>query len=82
MKISRRQLLKATPLLFVRGLGVAADAPQLFGPEFPQLDSLTTGEWWNKGALAAASNGKPKNKGGVMRWCASLITHSRMACSK
>ena len=64
MKISRRQLLKATPLLFVRGLGVAAEAPPLFGPEFPQLDSLTTGEWWNKGALAAASNGKPKNKGG------------------
>ncbi len=64
MKISRRQLLKATPLLLVRGLGVAAEAPPLFGPEFPQLDSLTTGEWWNKGALAAASNGKPKNKGG------------------
>ena len=64
MKITRRQLLKATPLLFVRGLGVAADSEQLFGPEFPQLDSLTTGEWWTKGALAAASNGKPKNKGG------------------
>jgi hypothetical protein len=63
MKLTRRHLLKATPLLFVRTSGIAADAPQPFGGEFSNLEFLTTGEWWNKGALAAAKDGKQKGKG-------------------
>jgi hypothetical protein len=45
MKLSRRKLLQATPLLFVRTSGIATDAAQPFGEEFPNLESLTTGEW-------------------------------------
>lgn len=63
MNLTRRKLLQATPLLFVRTSGIAADASQPFGEEFPNLESLTTGEWWTKGTLAAASNNKPKSKG-------------------
>ena len=29
-----------------------SEAAQPFGAKFPQLDSLTTGEWWTKGAGA------------------------------
>ncbi len=42
------------------------DAPQPFGAAFPNLESLTTGEWWTKGAMAAAPGApnKAKGKGG------------------
>ncbi len=40
----------------------AQEAAQPFGAEFPNLDSLATGEWWAKGA-AAAGNPKAKGKG-------------------
>jgi hypothetical protein len=68
MKLNRRKLLQATPLVFLRTPGIAADAAQPFGDKYPDLESLTTGEWWTKGTLAAASNdklnGKRKGKGG------------------
>ncbi|MEK0449839.1 MAG: hypothetical protein RL088_2107 [Verrucomicrobiota bacterium] len=66
-KINRRTAIKLT----VAGVGalaikpaglVAADAPQPFGPEFPNLDSLATGEWWAK-RIAAPGKGKPKGQG-------------------
>ena len=43
----------------------AADNPQPFGSEFPNLDSLATGEWWAKpAATAAAAKAEPKKKQG------------------
>ncbi len=38
----------------------AADDPRPFGADYPQLDSLAVGEWWNRPASAAA----PKKKQG------------------
>ncbi len=51
MNITRRFLLKLTPLLFWRGstssLAAADTAAALpFGTTYPQLDSLAVGEWW------------------------------------
>ena len=63
MTFTRRLLLKIAPFLFVRGSASAVDAPQPFGAEFPNLESLTTGEWWTKNAAAAAKNEKKKAKG-------------------
>jgi len=66
-RINRRNALKITAVglgaLAVRPGEVAAarDAAQPFGAEFPNLDSLTTGEWWTKG-VAAAGNAKGKGK--------------------
>ncbi|MEQ2005319.1 MAG: hypothetical protein ABMA26_00870 [Limisphaerales bacterium] len=65
--ITRRTALKLT----TAGLGALAVAPnivsaqnaaQAFGEEFPDLESLTTGEWWTRGT-AAAVPGKAKGKG-------------------
>ncbi len=60
--ISRRTAIKLTAagvgaLAFTSG---AQETAQPFGAEFPNLDSLTTGDWWAKGSAAA---GKSKNKG-------------------
>lgn len=63
MTFTRRLLLKLAPFLFVRGSASAVDNPQPFGTEFPNLESLTTGEWWTKGVQAAAQNEKKKGKG-------------------
>ncbi|MFM7606966.1 MAG: hypothetical protein ACKO8Z_17435, partial [Prosthecobacter sp.] len=63
MTFTRRLLLKIAPFLFVRASVSAADAPQPFGAEFPNLESLTTGEWWKKGMQAATQNEKKKAKG-------------------
>jgi hypothetical protein len=51
MKISRRLLLKLTPLLFWRGspfrlFAAEAEPAKPFSAAFPKLDSLATGEWW------------------------------------
>ncbi len=65
-RINRRNALKITAV----GLGALAvppgevaarDAAQPFGSEFPNLESLTTGEWWTKG-VAAAGNATGKGK--------------------
>jgi hypothetical protein len=63
MNLTRRHLLKATPLLFIPSASSAAEAPQPFGPEFPNLESLTTGEWWTRGVVVTARDGKQKPKG-------------------
>ncbi len=63
--INRRTAIKLT----VAGAGAlaitpsvlpAADAAQPFGTEFPNLDSLATGEWWTKGVAAP---GQRRNQG-------------------
>ena len=73
MKITRRLLLKISPFLFLgtsRSSRACAETPLPFGEKYPNLDSLTTGEWWSKGTLAAAPNenknakGKTKGAGG------------------
>ena len=51
MKITRRLLLKFSPLLFWRGsainvLAVQPEASTPFTADFPNLDSLATGDWW------------------------------------
>ena len=66
-KINRRTAIKLTvagagALAIKPGGLVAADLPQPFGPEFPNLDSLATGEWWAK-RIAAPGKGKPKGQG-------------------
>ena len=53
MNISRRFLLKLAPLLFwrrgmVQALAAEPGFEAPFSAEFPQLESLTTGEWWKK----------------------------------
>ncbi|QTN33142.1 metallophosphoesterase [Akkermansiaceae bacterium] len=53
MKISRRFLIRLSPLLFWQGSAVrilaASGEPQLpFGKGHPELDSLAAGEWWKK----------------------------------
>ncbi len=54
MNFDRRRILKTLPLVFCPislGNSLAADsdeAPLPFGEEFPQLDSLASGEWWTK----------------------------------
>ncbi len=67
MTFTRRLFLKLVPFLFVRPPRIYADVAQPFGEKFPNLDSLTTGEWWTKGTLAAApganKNAKGKTKG-------------------
>lgn len=63
MTLTRRLLLKITPLLLFRGRAKAVDTATPFGTEFPNLESLTTGEWWTKNAAAAARNEKKKTKG-------------------
>ncbi len=67
MNFTRRLFLKLTPLLFWRTTsssvgGAESVATRPFGTEFPNLDSLATGEWWTKGAGASAT-GKNKGKG-------------------
>ena len=52
--INRRTAIKLTAagvgaLAFKPDAYLAQDTPQPFGAEFPQLESLTTGEWWTKG---------------------------------
>jgi len=34
-----------------------------FGPEFPNLDSLTTGQWWTRGSAATGARAKGKSRG-------------------
>jgi hypothetical protein len=67
--INRRTAIK----LAAAGAGALALEPRSlpaqfparpFGAEFPNLDSLTTGEWWTRGAAAAPrAKGKTKAKG-------------------
>lgn len=68
-RINRRNALKITAvglgaLALPPGEVAARDAAQPFGSEFPNLESLTTGEWWTKGAAAgnATSKGKPNTQ--------------------
>ena len=66
--INRRTAIKLTAagvgaLALRPAISLAQEAPQPFGKEFPQLESLTTGDWWTKGTLAAAQNEKQKDKG-------------------
>ncbi len=66
--ITRRLLLKLTPLLFWRHAsstvqGAEPEVRQPFGPAHPNLDSLTTGEWWTKRAPTVAQKGNKNAKG-------------------
>ncbi len=52
--INRRTAIKLTAagvgaLAFKPDVSLAQDAAHPFGAEFPELDSLTTGEWWTQG---------------------------------
>ena len=64
--INRRTAIKLTAagvgaLAFRPGVSCAQDAAQPFGTEFPELDSLATGEWWSK-AAAATVKGKGRDQ--------------------
>jgi hypothetical protein len=67
----RRTLLKitsagVTSVALGNQFSTAQDTTAPFGKEFPNLDSLTTGEWWTRGRIAATEQGpgKAKAKGG------------------
>ncbi len=75
MKLTRRLFLKLSALLSwsaasSASIGAEPDAVLPFGKDNPQLDSLTTGQWWQKGLPSAAqkennnAKGKGKNAGG------------------
>ncbi|MBM3877341.1 MAG: metallophosphoesterase [Verrucomicrobia bacterium] len=66
-RITRRSALKSTAaglgaLALARSPLAAQNAPQPFGGEFPNLESLTTGEWWAKPSApkTAPKSNKPK----------------------
>lgn len=53
MNISRRFLLRLSPLFFWQGaatrlLAASGESPIPFGEDYPKLDSLVTGEWWKR----------------------------------
>jgi hypothetical protein len=63
--VNRRTAIKLTfagagVLAIEPGVLPAAEVPQPFGAEFPNLDSLATGQWWTKGKTPPD---KGKNKG-------------------
>ena len=49
----------AGALVISRDFLKAQEAAAPFGPEFPRLESLTTGEWWKR----PGNNGKPAPRG-------------------
>ena len=63
--MNRRTAIKATAAASAGALVIskeflkAEEAAQPFGPDFPRLESLTTGEWWTR----PGNNGKPAPKG-------------------
>lgn len=65
MNITRRHFLRTTPLALLPGTAFGADEllPSPFGPQFPKLESFTTGEWW-KVAAAAEAGKKKRPQGG------------------
>ncbi|ADG69599.1 hypothetical protein Plim_3787 [Planctopirus limnophila DSM 3776] len=66
MKLTRRLLLKIAPVVLLGQSCISrafAAAVPPFGEKYPNLESLTTGEWWNKGALAATPNANKNAKG-------------------
>ncbi len=65
--INRRTAIKLTAagvgaLALKSATSLAHEAPQPFGAEFPELDSLATGEWWSKKIVGAAGKGKDRDK--------------------
>jgi len=66
MKLTRLRLLQSAPLLLLPHATQAADEAMPFGAAFPELESLTTGEWWKRTAQTAvdAKPKKGKGKGG------------------
>lgn len=66
-RINRRTALKLTAaglgaLALPTGELLAQDAASPYGTEFPNLESLTTGRWWTKGAAAGEIKNKAKTK--------------------
>ncbi len=59
LKLSAASVSAATLATGITAESLAADAPAPFGTEFPNLESLTTGQWWTKGKGA-----KTQTKGG------------------
>ena len=63
--MNRRTAIKATATASAGALVIskeflkAEESAQPFGPDFPRLESLTTGEWWTR----PGNNGKPAPKG-------------------
>jgi hypothetical protein len=66
-KINRRTAIKLTAagagaLALPAEMLLSQEAAQPFGAEFPNLDSLTTGQWWSKGAAPPPAKAKAKGK--------------------
>ena len=81
MNISRRFLLKLAPLLFwrrgmVQALAAEPGFEAPFSAEFPQLESLTTGEWWKK----AGAEPKKAGKGGQPQILSMDVPRDEVVC--
>ena len=56
--MNRRTAIKATAAASAGALVIskeflkAEESAQPFGPDFPRLESLTTGEWWTRPGLS------------------------------
>src|SRR5262245_52046033 len=65
-EITRRRALEITAAgagaLALSPLALEAQESQPFGAEFPNLESLTTGQWWNRQAVADVEKAKGKGK--------------------
>lgn len=55
--------LVVSPTVDVPLVGAAEAGPLPFGERFPELDSLTTGEWWNVAAAPQAPRAAGRNQG-------------------
>ncbi|MGI8672381.1 MAG: hypothetical protein ACR2LU_07210 [Luteitalea sp.] len=72
--IDRRTFLKTVPAVAAVGTGAAwqaASRDMPFGPEYPQLDSQTTGEWW--ASRGSAGTPTPARRVGQQQQVAQII---------
>jgi hypothetical protein len=60
----RISAVSASMLFITKDFLAGQEATHPYGAEFPNLESLTTGEWWTRGATAPQPKGKAKPKGG------------------
>lgn len=74
--IDRRTFLKTVPAAAGAGIGLgrwqAASSGTPFGPEYPQLDSQTTGEWWANTSAPVAPPSQPAG-GAAQRRVAQIV---------
>ena len=85
MSLTRRLLLKLAALFWyfwrgsvaVSAAQTAPESPQPFGTDYPNLDSLATGEWWKKTAPRGPAAPPPMDVPRDQVVAFALYTHER-----